>query len=111
MEENQRKSDLLAALKDIDEAKQEILRPVVDEVVFLEGQLAALRKMPFIKTHPTNPEMQKQTEAARQYVKLHAAYLQAIKVICTAMNKSALEDEDSPINRWLQSMSARENGL
>ena len=102
MDEEKRKADLLAALKEIDESRLAVLTPVVDEVVFLEGQLKALRKLPFIKTHPTNPELQKQTEAARQYVKLHASYLQAIKIICSSLNKGALEDDDSPINRWLK---------
>ena len=102
MDANQRKADLIAALKDIDESRRSVLLPVIDEVVFLEGQLEALRKMPFIKTHPSNPALQKQTEAARQYVKLNASYLQGIKIICSAMNKTALEDDDSPINRWLK---------
>ena len=103
MDENTRKADLLAALNEIDENRAIILRPVVDEIIFLEGQLDALKKLPFIKTHPARPELQKQTEAARQYVKLNASYLQAVKVLCSSMNKGALEDDDSPINRFLQS--------
>lgn len=102
MNEKQRKADLLAALEDLDEKRAAILRPVVDEVVFMETQLCELRKLPFIKTHPTNPALQKQTEAAKQYAKLNAAYVQNIKVLCSAVNKGALEDEDSPINRWLR---------
>ena len=102
MDAKQRKAELEAALKDIDESKATVLQPTIDEVVFLEGQLEALKKMPFLKVHPTNPELQKQTEAARQYIKLHASYLQGIKIICTALSKTALEDEDSPINQWLK---------
>ena len=102
MDGNKRKADLLTALEDIDASKAELLRPVVDEVIFLEGQLATLRSMPFIKVHPSNPELQKQTEAARQYTKLHASYVQSIKVLCSALNKNALDDDDSPINRWLK---------
>ena len=102
MDEEKRKADLLAALKDMDESRLAVLTPVIDEVIFLEGQLKELRKMPFIKTHPSNPALQKQTEAARQYVKLHASYLQAVKILCSSLNKGALEDDDSPINRWLK---------
>ena len=103
MDANKRKSELLTALQEIDEHRLKILMPVIDEAVFLEGQLEALRQMPFIKTHPSNPALQKQTEAARQYTKLHAAYLQCVKVLCSGLNKGALEDDDSPINRWLKS--------
>lgn len=102
MDAKQRKADLLAALKDIDEARAAILAPVVDEVIFQEEQMEALRKMPFIRVNPSNPALQKQTEAARQYSKINAAYLQGIKVLCSALTKGALEDEDSPINRWLK---------
>lgn len=102
MDKDKRKAELLAALKDIDEARATILRPVVEEVIFLEWQMEELRKLPFIKTHPDNPALQKQTEAARQYTKLNAAYLQGVKVLCSGLNKSVLEDDDSPINRWLK---------
>lgn len=102
MDEKQRKADLLAALDDIDESRRAVLLPVVDEVIFLETQMAHLRTLPFIRINPADPAMQKQTEAARQYTKLNAAYLQSIKVLCSGLNKGALEDDDSPINRWLK---------
>ena len=50
------------------------LLPMVDEILFLEGKLAELKKLPFIKVHPTDQTKQKTTPAAKQYKELLQQY-------------------------------------
>ena len=48
-----RKAELLET---IDHNKA--LIPLVNEVVFLEGRLEELKKLPFLKIHPKQPDLQ-----------------------------------------------------
>ena len=43
------------------------VRPLIDEVLYLENQLNTLRKLPKIRVNPNNPEQQKITPAAKLY--------------------------------------------
>lgn len=108
-EEEQRKADLLAIVGNLDEEKQLLAIPLVDELLFLEGQLQALKKLPFIKVNPSNPALQKQTEAARQYSKLSAAYLQTVKTISKIIGNTGNEDDGSILSEWLKATGAMLN--
>lgn len=94
-----RRNELLAYLKGNDNG--ELIEPMVDEVVFLEQQLAELRKLPFIRVHPRNPEMQKVTPASRMYVSLMAQYNANIRTLARLSGKTELE-EDSPLRSWVK---------
>lgn len=98
----ERKDSLMAALGEMDPKRLTLVEQIIDEIVFLEGQLEQLRKYPFIKVNPLNPEMQKQTEASKQYVKLTQSYLQSVKVLASCLNKNILDDDDSPLNQWIK---------
>lgn len=101
-EVEQRKADLLAIIGNLEEEKQLLAIPLADELLFLEGQLQELKKLPFIKVNPTNPVLQKQTEAARQYTKLSASYLQTIKLLNGLIGKSGGDLDGSALGDWLK---------
>ena len=94
-----RKQELLKVFNDIEDTKGIIL-PMIDDVVFLEEQLAELRKLPFIKVNPKNPEQQKPTPAAKQYKELLQQYNNCIKILTGIVRKDAPE-EDSPLRAYL----------
>ena len=48
-----------------------------------------------------NPANQRQTEAAKQYVKLFQQYNQAVKTLCTILRKDS-GDEESPLRAYLR---------
>ena len=76
-----------------------LIGPMVDEVVFLENQLETLKKLPFIKVHPTNPELQKGTPAARLYTQLSALYNAAMRTLVSLSGDDTTTDE-SPLRKW-----------
>jgi len=82
-----RKEELLEIFSEVDEKEIKLLNPLMDEVVFLEEQMQMLRKMPQIKTHPTNPMLQKKTEAAKFYKECLQSYKDAIRILIGVLNK------------------------
>lgn len=92
-----RKDELMKFMGDkIDKA---FVEPMVDEVIFLEGQLTELKKLPFIKVHPSNPELQKATPASRLYVSLMAQYNANIRTL-SHLSGATETEEDSPLRAW-----------
>jgi hypothetical protein len=79
-----------------------MIEPMVDEVVFLEQQLTELRKLPFLRVHPHNPEIQKATPASRMYVSLMAQYNANIRTLARLSGKIEVEEE-SPLRSWVKS--------
>lgn len=78
-----------------------MVEPMVDEVVFLEQRLTELRKLPFLRVHPHNPEIQKATPASRMYVSLMAQYNANIRTLARLSGKIEVEEE-SPLRSWVK---------
>lgn len=94
-----RKEKLIEYLCKNDDDKH-LIEPLIDEFVFLEYQLTELKKIPFIKVHPKNPEMQKSTPAAKQYKELLQQYTNIIKVLSKRNDES--DSEESPLRAWVK---------
>lgn len=77
------------------------LMPLIDEVVFLEGRLEELKKLPFIKVHPKDPTKQKATIAQKQYKELLQQYVNIIRVLIRAIGTDK-SDEESPLRKWVK---------
>lgn len=89
-----RKENLNKIFEKVDEDKKSLIEPILDEIVFLENKLRELRKLPFIRINPNNPEQQKITAAGKQYKELSQSYLNAIKVLSSVLNKDIQDDDD-----------------
>lgn len=96
-----RKEELIKIFENVEDTKG-IIMPLIDDVVFLEEQLAALRKMPFIKVHPDYPDIQKPTAASKQYRELLQQYNQCIKIMTSIIRKDSPEEE-SPLRAFISS--------
>lgn len=84
--------------------------PLIEDILFIEGQLQKLRQYPFIKVHPDDPSKQKATPAARQYKDLLGQYIVLIKALeKTAGSGSSDSVEASPFRRYLALMEG-DNG-
>lgn len=90
-----RREELNEIFRDVDDNERQLIAKLLDEVVFLEGQMCELRKMPFIRVHPNNPAMQKPTVAAKQYKECTQSYMNAIRILCGILHKvdSSAQDE------------------
>lgn len=83
------------------EDDERLIAPLIDEFLFLEQQLTALKKLPFIKIHPDNPQLQKSTPAEKQYKELLQQYTNIIKVLQRNTDKD-LESKESPLRSWVK---------
>lgn len=81
---------------------KDALEPMLDDLVFLEVRLNELKKLPFIKVHPDDPQKQKSTPACKQYKELLQQYNNCLKILLRATN-STDEQADSPLRIWVKS--------
>ena len=100
-----RKEELIRALGA--KANMTLLGEMVDEVIFIEGQLEEIRKLPFIKVHPSNPQLQKSTPAAALYIKLNAQYNSALRTLASLSGQGD-GSEDSPLRKWAKKRAGTE---
>lgn len=83
-----------------------IFEPIIDEFLFLEQRLTELKKLPFIKIHPDNPELQKATPASKQYKELLQQYTNIIKVL-DKNNGADSEGEESLLRTWVKNHASK----
>lgn len=91
-----RREELLSCLN----ADEKLVGHLVDEVIYLEGQIEEVKKLPFIKVHPNDPQKQKSTPAARLYVQLSAQYNSVIRTLVSIANGDGTDNEESPLRKW-----------
>lgn len=101
-----RAEELHEIFKNIDESKQKIVSPLIDEAVFLEKQMTELKQYPFIKIHPQYPELQKVTAAGKQYREYLQTYTNIIDKLCRIYGKEDAEEE-SPLRAFLKGLEVR----
>lgn len=100
-----RKEELLNLFNDIDEKKRTIVYRMIDDVVFLEEQLTELKKLPFIKVHPQNSQLQKSTPVAKQFKELLQQYNNCIKILCSVLKQGNGNEQDSPLRDYLKTVN------
>lgn len=102
----ERTEQLREIFKSVDENKQKIVDPLIVEAVFLENQMTELKKYPFIKFHPKNPNLQKVTAAGKQYREFLQTYTNIIDKLCKIQGKNDGEEE-SPLRAFLKGLEVR----
>ena len=100
MSGNERKIELMKLFEGCDDLK-DVLIPLVDEIVFLEGQLEKLRRLPFIRINPEDISQQKATPASKQYKEMLQQYNNCIKTLTGILRKDATEEE-SPLREFMR---------
>ena len=79
---------------------EENARELVEDLAFLEEQMQELRKLPFIKVDPKNPERQKGTAAAKQYKDLLQQYNNSLKLFLKMCGDLDDDEAESPLRAW-----------
>lgn len=85
---SERFKELIEITEKLGDDKKAVVAPLITEIVFMEGKLASLRELPHLRTHPKNPERQQTTPAGKQYKETMQAYLNAVKVVLSALYKT-----------------------
>lgn len=95
MAKKTRLEKLQEVFEDVDESQKTVVENLISEVVFLEGQMDVLRKLPFVSVHPNNPSLMKQTPAAKLYKECSQSYMNAIRILLSVLKgvESAAQDE------------------
>lgn len=94
-----RKSEIISLMEGIDEKEFGLLSGVIEEVAELENRMAALKKMPFIATHPKYPERMKITPAAKLYKECSNSYMNAVRILLSALRKVESDAEEELLKR------------
>ena len=76
---------------------------LIDELVYLEEQMAELKKLPFIKVHPKNPQLQKATPAAKLYKEMLQQYNNSMRLLLRIAGNLGESEEISPLRKWVKS--------
>ncbi len=84
----------------------DLVTNLVDEMLFLEGKLAELKKYPFLQVHPKDHSVQRATPAAKQYKEFLQQYNNCIKIIESIIYKDKRLDneevDESPLRKWFK---------
>lgn len=102
-----RQEDLNRITKNLNEDVLLLLDPLVKQVIFLEGQLEYLKTLPFIVVNPANQKQQKATVAYKQYKDLSQTYLNAIKVLNSALGVEKT-NSDGIVIEWLKNRAKKD---
>lgn len=78
------------------------LLPLVDEVIYIEEQLAEVKKLPFLKVHPKDRTIQKATPASKLYKELLQQYNNSLRLLLRATGNIDNAEEESPLRQWLK---------
>lgn len=103
-----RKTALTKLCTELDNGAKTTIEPLIDDIVFIEDQLAILKKYPFIKVNPKDPTQQKPTPAAKQYKELLQQYNNCIKIFLGVLS-TVEKAETSPLREYLNRMKAGMN--
>lgn len=82
---------------------EEIYGNLIDEMVFLEEHLKALRKLPMIRVNPKNKAQQRTTIAQKQYKEFLQQYTNVIKTLTKSLKNE--ENDESPLRRYLEELT------
>ena len=74
---------------------------LIDEAIYLEGELARLKKLPMLKVDPKCPERQKATPAAKLRRETLQQYTNVMKILIRVAGVDETE-EDSPLRKWVR---------
>lgn len=92
---------------DVEENKQKLVEGLIEDAAFLKTENEKLKEVidqvGMIKVHPTNPDIQKPTEAGKQYLKNINSYAVVIKTLNGVLQKNTIEGEDA-FDEFLNSM-------
>lgn len=89
---------LTEIFKDVEESKRKLVEGLLEDAAFLKVENYFLKetisKTGMVKIHPEFPELQKPTEAGKQYLKNINSYSVVIKTLNGVLNKNILEDDE-----------------
>lgn len=88
----------------VPEDSRQLVNELIDEIVFLEGKLTELKKLPFIEINPKDASKQRNTPASKMYKEFLQQYVNCVKVIESVIYRDKRlegeEAQESPLRSW-----------
>ena len=78
---------------------------LIDEIIFIEENLAKLKELPFIVVSSKNPGIQKATPASKQYKEL-LQHNNCLRLLFRTTGEMDGTEEESPLRKWLKERTA-----
>ena len=85
---DKRLQELIDTVKAIDETKLLVLMPSLEDMVYLENQIAEIKIKDHFICNPKNKKQIKKTDAHGMYIKLKQSYNNTIKIVLSALRGS-----------------------
>ncbi|SDL20105.1 hypothetical protein [Natronincola ferrireducens] len=89
---------LTKIFQEVEESKKKLVEGLIEDAAFLKAENYVLKQSlaetGMVKIHPSNPEMQKPIETARQYLKNINSYAVVIKALNGVLSKGIIEEDD-----------------
>lgn len=96
---SQERSKLTEIFAEVEPSKAKLVEGLIEDAAFLYAETQELRALVeqtgMVRTHPEHPELQKPTEAAKQYLKNINSYAVIIKTLNGILQKNAIDVEDA----------------
>lgn len=102
----ERREEIAEICKNLDADTLKLITPLVDELIFLEEQLAYLRTLPFTLVKKDDPTKQKATPAYKQYKDLSQTYINALKVVNSMLGIES-DTVESPLRIYMEERAKR----
>lgn len=99
MDTKNRIAELDDLFKDVDENERKLVDNLINEVIYYEEQMEALKALPFISVNPKNPAQQKTTAAAKLYKEFATSYMNAIRILLNILRKVESSAQDELLRR------------
>ena len=104
LQTNERKKALLDIVTRTGRENDIKAEQLIDEIVFIEGQLRELKKLPFLSVHRRNPSLQKATPAAKLYKEMIQQYNNSLRLLFRLSGDiNGDTEEESPLRLWAKS--------
>lgn len=89
---------LTEIFQEVEEPKRKLVEGLIQDAAFLLAENYVLKqvieKTGMVKVHPQHPDLQKTTEAAKQYMKSVNSYSVVIKTLNGILSKNMIEPDD-----------------
>lgn len=73
---------------------------LIEEIIYLEEQMAYYRSLPQIKVDKDHPEKQKATPAAKLYKECLQQYNNCLRLLLRITGDIGEAEEESPLRKW-----------
>lgn len=84
--------------QEVEESKRKLVEGLIEDAAFLKAENYVLKQTMketgMIKIHPQHLDLQKPTEAGKQYLKNINSYSVVIKTLNGVLSKNTIEDDD-----------------